>query len=194
MTDRQVHLNEIRSKEEGIPIDEYAAPRRAVDPDRPVRRAAGDRRRRGLSVQRARELPHGRDDSGGRRADPEHVLMHGRRSLRDRGALMAAGKLKLIVVTPERQVVEARGRRGPAAGRARLPRHPSGARDARHAVEDRNPFLSRRRDPRTRSPSSSGFAEVANDIGLGARGPRRGAIARSTRGGRARRAQARRRR
>lgn len=40
MTDRQVHLNEIRSKEEGIPIEEYAA---RVERSIPIRRYAEPR-------------------------------------------------------------------------------------------------------------------------------------------------------
>ena len=74
LTARQVELNEIRSKQEGISIEDYASARAADDPDRPLRRAARDRRGGRLPRERARELHHRGDRPGGRRPDPEHVL------------------------------------------------------------------------------------------------------------------------
>ena len=44
LTDRQIHLNEIRSKEEGVSIEDYAARVERSIPHRALRGAARDRR------------------------------------------------------------------------------------------------------------------------------------------------------
>ncbi len=68
LTDRQKHLGEIRSEQQGITLEEYFARTQATIPTWPLRTRGGAGERRGVSLQRARVVSHRRVDPGRRRA------------------------------------------------------------------------------------------------------------------------------
>src|SRR6266540_962000 len=65
LTDRQIELNEIRSKQEGISIEDYASRVQGTIPIGRYGQPRGDRRGRGLPRERPRQLRDRRDNPGG---------------------------------------------------------------------------------------------------------------------------------